>query len=101
VASKSSTEERQEKVMRKDQMTNVQAKRLEILARLDELSRLEEITDNSETLKLIALPLCPRNIGTSTANCASGASPDIAEGDGHFRIPQSVTMLPIAQAISG
>jgi len=54
VASKSSTEERQEKVMRKDQMTNVQAKRLEILARLDELSRLEEITDNSETLKLIA-----------------------------------------------
>lgn len=40
--------------MRKDQMTNVQAKRLEILARLDELSRLEEITDNSETLKLIA-----------------------------------------------
>ena len=54
MASKSSTEERQEKVMRKDQMTNVQAKRLEILARLDELSRLEEITDNSETLKLIA-----------------------------------------------
>ena len=40
--------------MRKDPMTNVQAKRLEILARLDELSRLEETTDTSETLILIA-----------------------------------------------
>ena len=41
--------------MRKDeQMTDKQAKRSDILARLDELDRMEEITTDSDTLKWIA-----------------------------------------------
>ena len=39
--------------MRKDQMTNEQAKRMDILARLDEINRLEELTEDTETLKWI------------------------------------------------
>lgn len=35
-------------------MTNEQSKRVEILARLDELDRLTELTHDSETLKRIA-----------------------------------------------
>ena len=37
-----------------ERMTNEQAKRADYLARLDELSRLEESTTDHETLKLIA-----------------------------------------------
>lgn len=37
-----------------DRMTNEQAKRADYLARLDELSRLEEITTDRETLERIA-----------------------------------------------
>jgi len=35
-------------------MTDKQAKTLDILARLDELNQLEELTNDSETLKRIA-----------------------------------------------
>lgn len=40
--------------MRKDAMTNEQAKRADILARIDELNRLEELTDDSKTKEMIA-----------------------------------------------
>lgn len=40
--------------MRLDKMTNEQAKRADLLARLDELSRLEEATNDSKTKEVIA-----------------------------------------------
>ena len=46
--------ERQEKMRKDEQMTDKQAKRSDILARLDELDRMEEITTDSDTLKWIA-----------------------------------------------
>lgn len=40
--------------MRYECMTNEQAKRADLQARLDELDRVQEITTDSETLKWIA-----------------------------------------------
>lgn len=40
--------------MRKENMTNEQAKRADILARLDELNRMEEATTDPKTLEVIA-----------------------------------------------
>ena len=40
--------------MRKDGMTNEQAKRADILARIDELDRMQEATDDEKTKEMIA-----------------------------------------------
>lgn len=40
--------------MRKETMTNEQAKRADILARLDELNRMEEVTTDTKMLEVIA-----------------------------------------------